>query len=126
MADHPNDCLPVDLLTDKIKKFIRKTVGSLAKSKAGDILIEKTVSNALRVAYVNEVFPQARFIHLIRDGRDVTESAMRLWQAKPDWKSLRRKLLGMPLSNIGYVWWFARNFISGRRAGRMGGSDFRF
>lgn len=120
--DVSHDVLDPTTLTDVRKEFIRKTLPSLAKARKGDVLIEKTVSNTLRLPFVHEVFPNARYVHLIRDGRDVAESAMRQWEAPPNWSALFTKLRGMPLANIGYVFWFARNFIAGRAAGRNGGN----
>lgn len=117
----PDDRLDHRNISNKQVSFIRKTIRKLAKAQPDDILIEKTVSNTLRVPYINKVYPQARYVHLIRDGRDVTESAMRLWQAPPDWKALRTKLRGMPLSNLGYIFWFAKNFFFGLGSGRKGG-----
>lgn len=117
----PDDRLDHHNISNRQASFIRKTIRKLAKAKPDDILIEKTVSNTLRVPYIDKVFPQARYVHLIRDGRDVTESAMRLWQAPPDWKALRTKLRSMPLSNIGYIFWFAKNFFAGLGSGRKGG-----
>jgi hypothetical protein len=119
--DAPDDVLNPSLLTKKQIQFIRSSLRSLAKADREDVLIEKTVSNTLRVPFVEKVFPNARYVHLIRDGRDVTESAMRLWQAPPDWKMLFRKLLGIPFSNLGYVFWFAGNFLKGLRSGQQGG-----
>lgn len=118
----PNDYLNPNDLSEKQIAFIRKTLPSLAKLSADDTLIEKTVSNTLRVPYVDRVFPAARYVHLVRDGRDVTESAMRLWTAPPDWSALMTKLRGMPLSNLGYAIWFGRNFISGLLKNQKGGN----
>jgi hypothetical protein len=36
------------------------------------ILVEKCPRNCLRVPFLREVFPEAKFIHIVRDGRDVT------------------------------------------------------
>lgn len=99
----PDDCLEPAQLTDRQRRFIRSTLPALAHMKPGEILLEKTVSNTLRVAFVEAVLPQARYVHLIRDGRDVTESAMRLWQAPPSWGSLIDKFRNMPLANFGYA-----------------------
>jgi len=121
-ADCPHDQLDPEKLTEKQIAFIRKSLFKQAKLGKNDRLLEKTVSNTLRVPYVDAVFPDARYVHLIRDGRDVTESAMRQWQAKPKLKALFAKVRRMPLANIGYVFWFARNFIKGLGAGRKGGN----
>jgi len=47
-----------------------------------DILIDKTPSNALRVPFVDTVFPEAKFINIVRDGRDNLFSRQRQWEAK--------------------------------------------
>lgn len=121
VTDHPDDALNPAALTDRQRRFVRRILPKLAKAAAADVLVEKTVSNTLRVPYVDAIYPQARYVHLIRDGRDVTESAMRLWQAPPDMKALWTKLRGMPLSNAGYAVWFAKNFATGLISGRKGG-----
>lgn len=118
----PDDMLNVNKLTDKTINFVRKTLPSLAKVNSDEFLIEKTVSNTLRLPYVDRIYPKARFVHLIRDGRDVTESAMRQWTEKPDTKALLTKLKSMPLQNLGYVGWYGKNMISGMvGGGRQGG-----
>lgn len=116
-----DDMLDPDGLTRRRIRFIRQTIPRLAGARPGDVVVEKTVSNTLRVPFVDRVFPTARYVHLIRDGRDVAESAMRQWQAPPDWRALARKLRGMPLANAGYVAWFAGNILRGAVAGRGGG-----
>ena len=42
----------------------------------------KTVDHALNVGTLHEVFPEAKFVHLIRDGRDVASSAISWRRAK--------------------------------------------
>ena len=120
-SDFPHDRLDPSSATPAIKKFIHKTLPKLAGQGTGDVLLEKTVSNSLRVPFIEAVYPNARYVHLLRDGRDVTESAMRLWTAPPNWNALFLKLRTLPLSNIGYVFWFAKNFLSGLSSNRQGG-----
>ena len=79
------------------------------------------MSNTLRVPFVSSVFPEARFVHLIRDGREVTESAMRQWSAPPDWRNLVTKLRDLRSLNPGYALWFAHNAALGAISGRKGG-----
>ncbi len=117
----PDDILDPTTLTSKRSRFIRNSLRSLAKASNDDILIEKTVANTLRVPFVDAVFPNARYVHLIRDGREVAESAMRQWQAQPNWLALLQKIRDIPIQNIGYVGWFGRNFIKGLLSGRKGG-----
>ena len=119
--DH--DELPPQSMTPKIAAYIHHRLDRLANIAPGErtILVEKTVSNTLRVPFIEKVYPGARYVHLIRDGRAVIESSMRLWRAPPDVGALATKLRQMPLSNIGYVAWFAGNFVRGLVTGRRGG-----
>lgn len=116
-----DDVLNPAALTDRRRKFIRNTLRSLAKADPDDVLIEKTVASTLRVPFIDAVFPDARYVHLIRDGRDVAESAMRQWQAPPDWSALFRKLREIPVRNASYVVWFGWNYVTGLFSGRKGG-----
>lgn len=116
-----DDVLDPATLTPRRKEFIGKTLRLLAKAGPDDILIEKTVASTLRVPFVEAVFPNARYIHLIRDGREVTESAMRQWEAPPNWSALATKVRDIPIQNLGYVAWFGWNLLNGLVAGRKGG-----
>lgn len=58
--------------TEAIKQKIRTAFSEcLAKSKR-KIIIEKCPKNALRVPYLKAIFPEAKIVHIVRDGRDVT------------------------------------------------------
>lgn len=116
-----DDRLTPDRLSGRQVTFVRRTLPQIAKLRNGEVLIEKTVATTLRVPYAHAVFPEARFVHLVRDGRDVVESAMRQWVAPPDWRALFIKLRGIPVRNIDYALWFAGNTIAGLGAGRKGG-----
>ncbi len=118
-----SDELPAALATPEIIRFIQTRLHTLAKGD-GQVLVEKTVSNSLRVGFVDKVFPQARYLHLIRDGRAVTESSMRQWQAPPDMRQLWRKFREMPSANLGYAIRFAGNFAKGLRHKRGGGKSW--
>ncbi len=97
----PHDELGVELATPRVGSRIRRHI--LKFGRGAPWLVEKTVSNTLRVDFVDAVFPfpDARYVHLVRDGRDVAESAYRQWTAPPDWGDIVRKLPAFPLSMIG-------------------------
>ena len=64
---------------DKITKSklikIKRDFSNLLKNKEfSPFLLEKTASNCLRLDLVQKVFPNAKFIHIHRDGRDVAVS----------------------------------------------------
>ena len=112
----PSDALTVDLFRpdvgDRIVRGLRRAAGLGADDSRR--LVEKTVSNALRVDYVERVFPGADFIHIVRDGRDVTASSMTQWQRPVDLRYLARKLRSFPLSNYRYAFWYLANRLRWR------------
>lgn len=85
---------PADL-DDGARRFIRRFVDRYA---AGELptVIEKTVGNTMRVPFVAAVLPDARYVHLVRDGIDVAESSRRQWTAPPDRRYLAAKLRHVP------------------------------
>ncbi|MFK7903324.1 MAG: sulfotransferase [Nitratireductor sp.] len=119
-----HDVLKPDSVTTSVRNKIRETLFKLANvsDATEERLIEKTVSNTLRVPFIEQVFPDALYVHLVRDGRAVSESALRLWQAPPDKGGLMRKLKDLPLSQYGYLFWFALNYVKGLFKGRSGGA----
>jgi hypothetical protein len=44
----------------------------------GRVLLTKRTTNNLRISLLNQIFPEARYIHLIRDGRAVAHSLLRV------------------------------------------------
>lgn len=50
------------------------------KHKTGShIIADKSPRNSLKIPFIKKIFPQARFIHILRDGRDVTLSIYKEW-----------------------------------------------
>ncbi|MEE8599872.1 sulfotransferase family protein [Euzebya tangerina] len=90
----PHDELPEDS-ADQAAPFIRSQIQRMADGDAR--VVEKTVSNPLRIPFVRRVLPNAQYIWLFRDGRDVTESAMRSWTTPSAARDLWPKLVGFPV-----------------------------
>jgi hypothetical protein len=106
--DIGHDELPVDRLTPRIRERILKQLS--AYHSGSRLLVEKTVGNCLRVPFIQAVLPDALFLHLIRDGRDVVESVYRQWLAPPDWSYLLAKAKTFPLREaFGYAFAYAKN-----------------
>ena len=61
---------------DRIRRHFREYLDQ----SDGQILLEKSPANCLRIPFIRRVFPEAVFIHLIRDGRDVAISARKEWR----------------------------------------------
>jgi hypothetical protein len=51
-------------------------------------LIDKTPRNALRVSFVDALFPDARYVHLVRDGRENVNSLVNAWRT-PRYRTYR-------------------------------------
>ncbi|MBO6565787.1 MAG: sulfotransferase [Pseudomonadales bacterium] len=107
LLDH--DCLPEHCAKLRIRRFVHSNLVRLAAgvSRNPSVIVEKTVSNCLRVPYVDKLFPESKFIHIIRDGRDVVESVARVQKTDVNDVAKWKKLLEMPISCLPYALWFA-------------------
>ena len=106
----PHDEIPPNPLTEKSASKIRLYFDHSRNGK--QILVEKTVSNCLRIPFVQKVFPQSKFIQLIRDGWDVVESSYRQWIAPPDWRYILQKVRAYPvLDAFGYATGYGQNLL---------------
>jgi hypothetical protein len=65
-------------------------------------IVEKTCANSLRIGFVDEILPEAKFVFLVRDGRDVVASALKRWQAPLDLPYLYKKARYVPISDFPY------------------------
>jgi hypothetical protein len=121
-----NEKVAHDELTSEMLRTENQTRirADLAKYAHGfPYLVEKTVSNCLRVPYVQAILPDARFIHLVRDGRDVIESVHRQWTAPPDWRYIVQKARSFPWRQafgygLNYGLGTLRKLLSSRDTGR--------
>ena len=90
-----------DRLTEKdatpsVIKFVR---GWFMSQQGSAILtVEKNPRNVLRIPYIKRIFPEAKIIHIVRDGRDVACSMLPgiggtewLHLKPPAWKNLRHE-----------------------------------
>ena len=98
----PSDQITVDKVTPEIKKYINKCFDKIAIKYGGSIVVEKTCANSLRVPFVDEILPDAKYIFIIRDGMDAAGSAKHRWTAKLDISYLISKLKFVPLADLPY------------------------
>jgi len=116
-----DDALDPDTLRAGDRRAIQKALWRIAlkgSSPEGQVLVEKTVSNTLRPAFVDRVLPASRYLVLFRDGRDVVESTFRMWQTPPESTSLKQKLVSLPPRALPYAMWYAGNMLVGKLSGR--------
>ena len=72
-----DDELSINDANDYVKKYIRKAFSNLSIKYGYKYVVEKTDQNSLRVGFVNEIFPDAKFIFVVRDGRDAIASMLK-------------------------------------------------
>jgi lipopolysaccharide transport system ATP-binding protein len=60
-----------------LKELVSTLYSEIAASRSKDILIEQTPWYGQRIDILHELFPDAKYIHIIRDGRDVAISFAR-------------------------------------------------
>jgi len=111
-----HDALDPANLAPDTRDFIRRFVGRFAADAEGRRVVEKTVSNTLRVPFVAAVFPEALFVEIVRDGRDVAASAREQWTARSPGGAAMRKLRTFPLR---HAWRYGLDYLGGylRRLG---------
>jgi CelD/BcsL family acetyltransferase involved in cellulose biosynthesis len=91
----------------------RRRYKRLMSASAGLTLVEKSSINALRIGYLDALAPEARFVHIVRDGVDVAHSIERI-------AAVTRKPAFRPALN---EWWGVDNvkWTTLERDGRAGG-----
>lgn len=107
-ALHPLDELEPALATRRVRTYIRRAFDRVAQAGGLGWVVEKTCANSLRVAFVDRVVPNAKYVFLVRDGRDVSVSAVKRWKAPLDLSYLLRKVrfvppLDVPFYGLRYV-----------------------
>jgi len=93
-----------------VQAFIRSRFTDIARRataadrsrREGPIIVEKTCANSLRVPFVDAVLPEARYLYIVRDGRDVVASAGKRWKAPLDIPYLLAKARYVPVSDLPY------------------------
>lgn len=110
-AGNPTDELTVEQARPEVVRYIRKAMGSLAQKNDLMGVVEKTCANALRVPFVNAVLPEAKFVHIVRDGRDVVDSAMQRWLAPLDLPYVLKKARYVPAADLPF---YAQRYLRDR------------
>lgn len=79
-----HDMLASSRATPEVRRRIRRQFASYCAERGGRRLCEKTPANSLRLGFVMQVLPDARVIHIVRDGRNVAASVRKKFYGNPD------------------------------------------
>lgn len=106
---YPSDELPRENATPPVQRYIRKQFQWVADTYDARIVVEKTCASCLRIPFVDQVLPDAKYIYIYRDGIDATGSAKLRWTAKLDIPYLLEKVrfvprLDLPYYGFRYFW----------------------
>ncbi len=115
---HGNIAMPHDRFTGlqarpAVARFIRGAfIREWQRQGRPDVLVEKTCANSLRVPFLAEIFPEARFVFIHRHGGDVLASARKRWRGEMELPSLPyywSKVRFTPLRDLPvYGWRFVK------------------
>ena len=85
----PDRDLTADDVTPRVKQALRRGVADLcSESRSRPVL---KITGWPRLGFLNEVFPDAKFIHVVRDGRAVVNSMLNVdwwsgWRGPNNWR----------------------------------------
>lgn len=110
-AWHPDDCLTAEMATPRVRRYIRGRFVEYVRKSGKPRLLVCTQSNSLALDFVNAVVPEAKIIHIIRDGREVAASQAKEWEIHssltksignrpPFLKLLARRVKEVPLTDL--------------------------
>lgn len=110
----------------RIRRYIRRTFRDYAQDRGKSHLLVCTQACSLALGFVNEVYPEGKIIHIIRDGREVAASQSREWTTHVRKDSSRflilRRALEVPPSDLpAYGWEFLASMWK-----RVTGAKYRY
>jgi len=91
------DVLSAAAATSRVIRQIHRDFSAFLRESGRSRFAEKTPSNMVRLPFIRAVFPDAKVIHIIRDGRAATASTLRVLSRPPRAEIVRRRLRETPL-----------------------------
>lgn len=90
-----SDALDAGDVSSREREYVHYAVRLIVRDRR---FVDKTPENCLRVSYLDELFPDARFVFLHRDAAENVSSLMEGWRARPRFVKYR---LPEPLEGLG-------------------------
>ncbi|MFG0257042.1 MAG: sulfotransferase family protein [Phycisphaerales bacterium JB043] len=95
-AYKPDDVLLASDARPRVIRRIHKTFDAYVRRHGGNRLLEKTPSNCARVPFIHSVYPEARIILIVRDGRSVISSTEQIEKKATPWGKIHDRLIATP------------------------------
>lgn len=106
---YPSDELRSEHARPEVTAYLRAAFAKIGRAQKAHTVVEKTCATSLRLEFVAQSFPDARYIFIHRDGIDAAASAMQRWNASFDLAYTAKKARYVPPTDVPY---YARTFIS--------------
>jgi len=111
----PDDVLTAADATDPVKDYISRRFGRFVARHGAHRFCEKTPGNCLRIPFIHAVFPDARFVLILRDGRAVFRSTNQMRAGGPGWiriaQRIRESSVVDYLAYVDRLPWLARKLM---------------
>ncbi len=114
-------CLDESYSNPVLEQYLKQTIKKHLKYFKGKRFINKNPDNSVRMRYLNKLFPDACFINIIRDGRAVCASLLKVREIAADffgaehrhatsgvkvkaWSEIEEQWRTDPITSIGMLW----------------------
>lgn len=91
--------------SDKVKRYIRNEFLKYQQQHGNRIVVEKTPHNILRISFVRAIFPEARFLYIVRDPLSFVSSVELKWQQPATKKRIMKRLKFTPITQMHHYLW---------------------
>jgi len=95
--------------TDRVKRYIRNKFLKYQQQHGNRIVVEKTPHNILRIPYVRAIFPEARFLYIVRNPLSFVSSVELKWQQPATRKRIIKRLRSTPITQLQH---YLKRFLS--------------
>ena len=86
--------------TARAKRYIRGWFLKYQRENGNRIIVEKTPHNILKIPYVRAIFPEARFIYIVRNPLSFVSSVELKWQRPVKTRRIKFRLRTTPLTQL--------------------------
>jgi len=99
----PDDVLGPEHATPRVKAHLHRVFHRYTRRVSSEKFCEKTPSNCLRVPFIREVFPDAKYIFLVRDGRSIFRSTRQVLDEGVAWIKFVNRFRRMSPGDLPYM-----------------------